>query len=455
MQAISHEDRISKAKIALYRTFPFFSFLVENMSISADKDKVPTMGVNNLSQCFYNPDFLKTLSNDEVMGVLCHEVMHLAYNHPERGQHRRIMVGNISLWNIAIDLVVNQVLVVNNIKLPDKGLIPSNNGYEFAGYQIDDISEKSGEDIYEELKKYFQQMSKQKQKGQGGKGKGQGNSDGKGNQKGQGGITVTVPEDEKTGFDEHSFEEKGEGQEGEGSSSGNGKEKGELKEGKGSGSIPSDKKEEKDWSKITATAYNYAKQRGTEPAGMGREFQVYNKSYINWRAYLRKEISKRVPKDYCWSKPSKKYLSQNIYLPHVKGESVKVLFSIDTSGSISGEELSKFVTEILAVARSFSDIEFRVLTHDAEVHDDYYIANGNVNKIKAMNLHGGGGTDHNPLYNFIKNKGYNKVNDILFSFTDGYSSYPDRPNIDTIFILAGQYDKSAIPKWNKGIVELR
>ena len=450
MQALTHDDRISKAKIFLYKLFPFFSYLVENMSIYSDKDKVPTMGVNAKSECFYNPKFVEKLSNDELMGTLCHEVLHLAYNHPRRGEHRRIMVGNISLWNIAIDLIVNNTLVANNIKLPEEGLIPVNNSYTFFGCDIENISEKSGEDIYEELKKHFQQMMKQqKQKGKG-QGKGQGSGEGKGEQ-GEGDknvIPITIPEDEKTGFDEHDFED------GEGSSGKEGKEseKG-MKDGEGSNS--SDKKEEKDWNKITATAFNFAKQRGTEPAGMGREFKVYNKSYINWRAYLRKEIGKRIPKDYCWSKPSKKYLSQNIYLPHVKGDSVKVLFSIDTSGSISNEELSKFVTEILAVARSFSDIEFRVITHDAEVHDDYYIANGNINKIKAMNLHGGGGTDHNPLYDFIKQKGYNKVNDLLFSFTDGYSSYPVKPCIDSIFILAGNYDRSAVPSWSRGIVELK
>lgn len=445
MQAMTHDDRISKAKIALYRLFPFFSYLVENMSIYSDKDKVPTMGVNDKSECFYNPKFVEKLNNDELMGCLCHEVLHLAYNHPERGRHRQIMVGNIPLWNIAIDLVANNVLVANNIKLPEEGLIPSGDSYTFFGCKINNISEKSGEDIYEELKKHFQQMMKQQQKGKG-QGSGQGSGKGKGDKNS---IPITVPEEEKTGFDEHDFTG---GKEGEGSGSSN--DKGELKEGQGS-SKASEKKEEKDWSKITATAYNFAKQRGTEPAGMGREFQVYNKSYINWRSYLRREIGKRVPKDYCWSKPSKKYISQDIYLPHIKGDSVKVLFSIDTSGSISNEELSKFVSEILAVARSFSDIEFRVLTHDAEVHDDYYIANGNINKIKSMNLHGGGGSDLICVHEYLKKKGYNKIHDLMFSFTDAYLSYPDKPTIDNIFILAGNSDRTQVPKWAKGIIELR
>ena len=388
MQSLTHEDRISKAKIALYRLFPFFSYLVENMSIYCDKEKVPTMGVNNKSECYYNPDFISKLSNEVLMGVLCHEVLHLAYNHPDRGQHRRIMVGNISLWNIAIDIIVNNVLVANSIKLPEEGLIPSNNEYTFAGYTIQEISEKSGEDIYEELKKHFQQMSKQPQKGKGGKEKEEGGQGGKGKGKGNGNsITVSIPEDEKTGFDEHSFEE-GEGQDGEGSSSGKGKEKlEEGQDGKGS-SGKGEKKEEKDWSKITATAYNYAKQRGTEPAGMGREFEVYNKSYINWRAYLRKEIGKRVPKNYCWSRPSKKYISQDIYLPHIQGDSVKVLFSIDTSGSISGEELSKFVTEILAVARSFSDIEFRPVVRKIRMRSCFsYVRRFSPPKITSIMNH--------------------------------------------------------------------
>ena len=136
------------------------------------------------------------------------------------------------------------------------------------------------------------------------------------------------------------------------------------------------------------------------------------------------------------------------------GESTKVICSIDTSGSISPHELGQYVSEMLGLARSFANVEMRVLTHDVEVHDDIPIRNGDVNKIKRIKVHGGGGTSHRPLFDYIEQRKNQWDTKLLISFTDGYSDFPEkRPDVDTIFVLAGSHvPKENMPKWADVIV---
>ena len=429
-------ERISKAKIFMRRENPFFVYLVEHLNLTEAKEiqgnPLPTAAVNASGRMYYNPDFVASLKDGEVSGVLAHEVMHLAFQHPKRGKGRNIVLqgpdGAVLLWNFAVDIVVNNVLVQNNIELPSKGIIPKEDAVTILGVEIVDISKKSAEEIYEELKVSLrEQMQKQQAQGKGQKGQGNGQ------EMGSGTITVQDPLNE-LGFDKHLFDE-------------------EDQQGDGGNEVPDGtSKKPVDWGQKMAEAYNHAKQIGKEPGGFGREYEILGKAMVNWRAIIRREIGKRIPTDYTWSKPNKKMIGQGIYMPSTVGEEIKVLVAIDTSGSIGRDELSEFMTEVIGIARAFQGVEVRILTHDAAVHDDILVANGNIAKLKTLTFHGGGGTDHNPVYDFVKTKKYNRSHNLLISFTDGYSCYPERPCIDTVFILAGGHcGKHNMPKWGSSI----
>ena len=68
---------------------------------------IPTLGVNITSQpnLFYNPDYLDTLSNDEALATLKHEMYHLINLHPIRREERHPV-----LYNVAADLAINQYI---------------------------------------------------------------------------------------------------------------------------------------------------------------------------------------------------------------------------------------------------------------------------------------------------------------------------------------------------------
>lgn len=424
-------EQLTKVKIQLMRSAPYFSYLLDYMKYIEDtKGFTQTLGVTKDGRIFYNPEFVAELaiSNfNTLIGVVLHEVMHLALEHHLRQKGRNIMVGQHSLWNIAIDISANLMILKNGYSLPKDAIYPdvNNDSVEILNTSIENLTDKSSEELYDELRQSLQeQMNNQKSQS------GDDDSDGSG----QGyGTTVFDPDGELgdvPSFDDHLWGEEFDSND-------------PAKQGQGEGadSEPTnfnDKLKNKSWSQIAAEAFAYAKNRGNVPAGMGRDFEEIHSTQVPWRTLLRKEISSVLPVDYTWNTPNKKHIWNGLYMPSLRKELVQVLIAIDTSGSMSKNELSIVVAEIKSLLRTFDNVEFRLITHDVEVHDDYALTNGNINKLNTIELHGGGGTSHEHLYNYISEKRYREK--LLVSFTDGYSDIESVSiKKNTLFILVGSH----------------
>lgn len=91
---------------------------------------------------FYNPTFTMELTDKECLGVLMHEVAHIALLHVTRKAHREHR-----RWNIACDKAVNAILIESNIELPEGGVPPG---------PLGELAEEMYEKITpEEMAKYF------------------------------------------------------------------------------------------------------------------------------------------------------------------------------------------------------------------------------------------------------------------------------------------------------------
>ena len=443
---LSTEDRLSKAKIKLNKSFPFFAYVVEHLRFK-ETDKVPTMGVDIKGNCYYNKAFVDKLPEPQLMGVLCHEVQHPALRHFQRQGHRNILVNGQSLWNVAIDIADNYLLIQNGLELPPEGIIPSGNSVQVFNVTVDNLDIKSAEEIYEELLAGLEKNGAKKVKGKDKGGKGQG-------QPGQGGGEPgdEYESDGKAGsFDQHIMDGVDGEEEGKGTGKGGDKE---GKEASGAGG-EEEGMPKVDWDKVVAEAFNHAKMIGKSPAGFDRYFEELHAPKVNWRTLLRKTIASYLPYDYTYRRPNKKYACHDLYMPSIYGESVRVICSIDTSGSISQQDLEAYISEMIGISKSFSNVEFRVLTHDTEVHDDIPIYNGHVNKIKQLKIHGGGGTDSRPVYEHIKKNRYARETKLLICFTDGFTVWPEKQVRDlyTICCLSGGHcPKENVPSWIKTIV---
>lgn len=141
---------LRKARTRLLLNHPFFGTLVCSTPIVEDRS-VPT-AATDMTSIFYNPDFFGSISTDEVLGVMAHEIMHIVLKHGLRREGR-----NPKLWNYACDYAINPVLIDSGFKLPDGCLLDA----KYCGL--------SAEVIYEQLQQQQNQKPKsgQPQPGEG------------------------------------------------------------------------------------------------------------------------------------------------------------------------------------------------------------------------------------------------------------------------------------------------
>jgi predicted metal-dependent peptidase len=105
------------------------------------------MGVNEIGDLYYNPDFINPLSDEEIEGCLLHEILHLALRHLIRCGTR-----DKEIFNISADLCVNWLVNKNDYYLPKGALLPDREGnFEMAGIKVENIGNKSAEIVYDEF----------------------------------------------------------------------------------------------------------------------------------------------------------------------------------------------------------------------------------------------------------------------------------------------------------------
>lgn len=355
------EDRITKAKVSLLVSQPWFGQLSCYINFR-ETPEMDSAAINERGDLFYNSKFLEGLSDRELKGLLCHEILHLAYQHPFRVQTRDQLI-----FNIAADLKVNDELTSGHdqtLDLPKGGLMPNYGEWHCANAKVENIAEKTTEQIYEELKKQAFKIPK---------------------------FMVDLLK----------------GQQGQ----------------KGVEEVPSNQLPalQAEW-KARIEAAN-AQLKGNIPAGLLREMQALENPELPWLQIIRQRL-RAASKKLSWKKINKKFLPH--YFPgstRVKG--ITAFIAVDTSGSMSAQQLKKALSEIWGLAQAFRHIRLWLFTCDADVWDRFELTNGNKEKLKKIRMRGGGGTDFRPIFKIAKKEFQNKIDCLIF-FTDGYGDFPDK-----------------------------
>ena len=163
-------------------------------------------------------------------------------------------------------------------------------------------------------------------------------------------------------------------------------------------------------------------------------FQL-KEAVFNWKAYFRRVVGNSI----------KSYLKPTRYKPSFRfkeqqGITLKfkptVLVAVDTSGSISNDELVEFFSEIEHIYRS--GIRIEIVEFDTQIQNKF-IYKGQKTDIKIV---GRGGTDMSDVYNYyIANHNYST----LVVFTDGYLdvNFPKHRNM--IWVISSNGIKQSYP----------
>lgn len=356
VQVMDSELKLKKARIKLMRhpeTCLYSGVML--MGETSVEENVPTAYTDGLNKR-YGRKFLESLTVEETAAVDLHETLHVLLKHIPR--HRDLMKQDRKLANIAMDFVVNDIIM----NIEDKTLckLPQGCYYDpmFHGWSV--------RKVYDYLK--------QEQKDCGGGG-------------------------------------------------GKKADSGELLDDHGDELV--EDKEPHEINEMNAQI-DEALQQGAIIAGkfgakIPRVIKDIMAPEVDWREVLQDfwTAAVRGADELTWRRLNKRRLADDYYLPSNISETVgEVILAIDTSGSISHEQISKVASQVASLCEVCTPDRLRVLWWDTRVHGEQ-VFEGNYDGLRqALKPMGGGGTRAGCVSEYITKN--NLSADCVIVFTDGY-----------------------------------
>lgn len=177
---------------------------------------------------------------------------------------------------------------------------------------------------------------------------------------------------------------------------------------------------------------------GNVPAEVQRMIRELTEPKMNWRQILRQQIQSTIRNDYTFARPSRKGWHTGAILPGMNfDETIDICISIDMSGSISDAQAKDFLTEIKGIMDEYKDYQIKIWCFDTKVYNEQDFDGTGGNDITEYQPMGGGGTDFDVNWEYMKQNDINPKKFIMF--TDGYpwNSWGDENYCDTVFIIHG------------------
>lgn len=366
---------VQQAVSRLLRKSPFLGLFLVRLPIQLDEQA--GTAVTDGASIRIAPSFARTLTLEHATSVLAHLVHHVLLLHhiPQRRGDR-----DPRLWHDAADFVVNLILTRMGFRLPEGSLFDP----FFRGM--------STEQVYAILKQ------RQQSKPSPGGSKSQGAES---NPRDPGRLGRV--EDAKIS---------------EGGESGDTEDRGEVAR-----------------QLTTETAVHLAVQQARQHArAIGQHLHrdierqirwTYERSQVDWTETLWRFVdvaSSASDGDWSWTRPSPWFLQQNIVMPTLVSEGLDVLpIVVDTSGSITSDQLGAIRVELEAILTAGHVDEIRVLYADTRVRSVESFYAGQAVRLKPR---GGGGTDFRAAFKELDRDVH--VPAVVF-FTDLLGVFPDEP----------------------------
>ena len=388
-------EKLITARVGLLLRASFFGNLATRLKL-VNADEWCSTAATDGRHFYYNSRFIDMLKPKEIEFLFGHEVLHCVYDHFGRRGDRDPM-----LFNVANDYAVNGDLKKHRVGEFITS-VPCLYDSKFEG--------KSSEEIYDIL---YENAEK---------------------------INVADLIDKL--LDDH-LDGEGDG-EGEGD--------GDDKKGKGKGRPKLSEEERqkiKDEIKEAVLAAAAASDgAGNLPAGVKRLIQDMTAPKMNWRELLRMQLESTIKSDFTWMRASRRGWHMDAVMPGMKNdELIDIAIGIDASGSIDERMLRDFLAETQGIMDQFQSYKIHIFTFDTRVYNPAQYNSDNLDSICDYEVKGGGGTDFDAIYNYLKEEQIEPKR--LVVFTDGYpfGSWGDENYADTVWIIHG--NTTVVPPWGQ------
>jgi predicted metal-dependent peptidase len=388
-------EKLITARVGLLLKAPFFGNLATRLVLTNADAWCPTAATEGRN-FFYNSEFINRLSLKECEFLFGHEVLHVVYDHMGRRGDREPR-----LWNIADDYCVNADLIEHKIgdKITKVPILYNNKYQGMSAEEVYDDLYKNADKI--DIGKLMQQVLDEHLDPEDGDNDGEG--DGDGNKEGNNGRPRLSKEERKAIRDE-------------------------IKEA------------------VLAAAE--AAGAGNVPGNIKRMIKDLTAPVVNWRELLQQQIQSIIKNDFTFARPSRRSWHMDAILPGMKNaQTIDICVAIDTSGSITNDDLKIFLSEVKGIMDMYDDYKVHVITWDTEVYNPQDFSPDSSDDISSYEPGGGGGTDPHCVWEYLKDNDMEPKK--LIMFTDfcffGWSPEQVQDYCDTIWIIKG--NQSAEPEF--------
>ena len=368
--------RFDREFIQLMQEEPFLGGMSMHIPKIADW-KVDTAYVccdkNGNIKMGYNPDFMRSLSVNHRMGVIMHEIFHVAFMHiAERSVADR---KRARLWNVATDLAINSI--IGGDKLPDfclmPGRAPKSDDPKLAALIKSFPKHESADWYMARLEEYAEQNGKTNDEGE---------------------YTLEVGNEDGESLDGHG----------------------------GWGDVPDELRDimREQVRELIEKGAKAAQQRaswGSIPSEVVSQIEKLLKNELDWKAILRmfigrtrsmernstmKRINKRLP-----------YM-----MPGAKRSTIaNILCAIDQSGSVSDDDVRRFLAETFAASK---EGKIDIINFDTEMDEKSLQSVNNGQSFKWARTRCGG-TDFDAVQRYLNDSNRRGKYSACIIMTDGYA----------------------------------
>jgi len=386
-------ERLVGARIGLLLRHSFFGNLATRMKLVNADEWCATAATDGL-KFYYNSRFIMMLKPKEVEFLVGHEVLHVVYDHMGRRNER-----DPQIWNIADDYAVNADLKRHNVG-QFITTVPCLYETKYDG--------KPAEEIYDDLMKNVQKIN----------------------------IDQLIDMLLDDHMDDSNEEGDGDGPEGNGDKPGR----------------PRMTQEEKDRARAEMKQAIIAAAQGAEagslPKGVERLIKDVTEPQMPWRELIQTNLTSAIRTDYSWMRANRKGWHMDAIMPGTTpGEEIDVVISLDMSGSISNKQAQAFLGEIGGMMDTFDGYKVHIFCFDTDTYNPQDFDSENMDSIEQYEPQGGGGTDFDCIFDYLKENAIEPKR--LIVFTDGYpfGSWGDPDYCDTTWIIHG--DKNPNPPFGQ------
>jgi predicted metal-dependent peptidase len=384
---------LSKTSKDLMLKEPYYGFFLIMLN-KVWNNNIPTAGVSkhNINfQLAINENFWESLTDNTRKGLLKHELLHIAFNHLTI----YFDFADRKMANIAMDMEINQYI--------DYEWLPEG-GVDIDNYPELCLDRKAGCRYYYKMLKKAQK--EKEEKGSSGSEKFDNLCDKLDGKPGESESGEGEPGETQDGLPDHSTWEEFEGL--------SESEKGLM---------------EKQVQKILSDAKDMTeKKRGTVPGEIEGVIIIddIKPAKFNWKGYIKRfnGTSTKVYTKKLRRKENKRY-SDN---PGLKLKTRQhLLLGIDTSASVSNDELMEFMNEMHHIYRCGTDIT--IIQCDTQIKS--------IKPYKGekdLVVHGRGGTQFDPVLNYL-NENIKTYTSLIY-FTDGECCSSVKPKVPTLWVLS-------------------